>query len=129
MEAVEAEMHRLKFASVLAKHPTRGRSFLEACDPGIIDLVDDFAPSGEGVSRLLADAASKRQRKVVHAMLTARANLNYHTTDGETALTATAAKGYSEIARELLAAGADASIRPSWVRAVLLALLHWIAWP
>ena len=74
MEAVEAELHRLKFASVLAKHPTRGRSFLEACDPGIIDLVDDFAPSGEGVSRLLADAVEKGQAEIVDTMLVAYAN-------------------------------------------------------
>ena len=33
-EAVEAELHRLKFERVRAKHPTQGRSFLEACDPG-----------------------------------------------------------------------------------------------
>ena len=92
-EYVQAELHRLRFARVRDNNPTRGHSFLEACDPGIIDLVDDFAPSGEGVSRLLADAASKGQRKVVHAMLIARANLNYQTEDGETALTVAAARG------------------------------------
>ena len=43
---------------------------LFACS-GIIDLFDDFAPPGDGVSRLLVDAASKKHCRVVRAMLIA----------------------------------------------------------
>ena len=103
-------MHRMLFSHVREKHPTRGRSFLEACDPGIIDLVDEFAEPGMGMSRLLIDAALKRQGRVVRALLIACANLNYQTSTGETALMVAASTGHVEIARALIQAGADVNL-------------------
>ena len=85
-EVVEAELHRFRFEHWREKHPTRGHSFLEACDPGIVDLVDEFAVSGEGISRLLVDAAADGRVKLVDAMLKARANLSYRTSDDWTPL-------------------------------------------
>ena len=102
-------MHRVKFTHVREKHPTRGCSFLEACDPGIMDLVDEFAAAGEGVSHLSIDAALKRDDKLLHVLLTARANVNCQTSAGETSFLA-ARNGHVGIARALIAAGADMNL-------------------
>ena len=92
-EAVEAEVHRMLFSHVREKHPTRGRSFLEACDPGIFDLIDEFAGPGEEMSRLLVDAAKKGDSEVVKAMLLACANVEYGVM-GKTPLYVAAAEGH-----------------------------------
>ena len=53
IEVVEAELHRAKFERVLDMHPTPGRFFLDTCVPGIVNLIDEYAEPGEGMSSLL----------------------------------------------------------------------------
>ena len=88
------------FPGVLARHPTPGRSFLDACVLGTMDLLDQFAEHGDGVSRLLVDAAEKGQSEVVNTMLLACADLNYSTQAG-TPLRAAARNGHAAIVRSL----------------------------
>jgi ankyrin repeat protein len=106
-EVVEAELHQMKFERVLERHPTPGQSFLDACVMGIVDLFDEFAAPGEGVSRLLVDAVEKGQGGVVGTLLQACTNPNYRTKAGETPLYVAATKGSAAIARSLLKAGAN----------------------
>ena len=109
-EVLEAELHRVKFARELKRHPTSGRSFFDACVMGTVSLIDEFAAPGEGVSQLLVDAVKKGQGEVACTLLTAYANPNYRTSAGETPLLMAAFTGNAAIARSLLTARADADL-------------------
>ena len=85
-EVVEAELHRMRFENVCAKHPITGNSFQDACVPGTIDTIDEFAQPGEGMSMLLVDAAARGQGAMVCTMLRANANKNYQNPHGCTPL-------------------------------------------
>ena len=107
---MEAELHRAKFERVLERHPTPGRSLLDACVTGTVNLIDCFALPGEGFSRLLIDAVEKGQEKVVHTMLRTCANPNYRSLAGETALCIAGTRGSVAIASSLIKAGANVDL-------------------
>ena len=111
-EVLEAELHRVKFERELKRHPTSGRSFLDACVMGTVSMIDEFAAPGEGVSRLLVDAVKKGQGEVVDELLLAYANPSYRTSAGETPLLLATSEGQVAIARSLLTARADKNSAP-----------------
>ena len=100
----------MKFERMRKGHPTPGNSFLDACVMGTVDLFDEFAAPGEGVSRLLVDAVEKGQSELVDTMLVACLNPSYRTLIGVTPLYIAARKGHAAIARSLLKKGADANL-------------------
>ena len=95
----------MKFARVLEKNPTSGRSFLDACVMGTMSAIDEFAAPGEGLSQLLIDAVEKGQGELVDTLLHSYANPDYlaysNGLSRGTPLRAAARAGYAAIARAM----------------------------
>ena len=113
-ETVAAQLHRIKFNQMRKKHPEVMLSLQDACPPGIISALDEYALPGEGFSQLLTDASEQGWRGMVRTMLFLNANKNYRTSHGQTPLYLAAGKGHAGVAELLIAAGAPSAWSRRW---------------